>query len=227
MFIPYASKRAAIARFCDASMIGRVIAGIILGALLAVSWDARGQVPREANKYRGDIVKNARLVWGLDAPIADFAAQIQKESSFLEDAQSYAGAQGLAQFMPATAKWIAGVYPEELGGPAPLSPSWALRAFVRYDRHLWDRTLAATDCDRMAMTLSAYNGGGGYVTKDQADAVIAGVDPMRWFGAVETIKTRGRSESNWRENRDYPKRILRTLAPRYVAAGWGNSTCKP
>lgn len=146
---------------------------MVLGALLSFSCDARAQVPRDAEKYRRDIVRNARLVWGLDAPIADFAAQIQQESAFREDARSYVGAEGLAQFMPSTAKWIAGAYPE-LGQAQPLSPAWALRAFVRYDKHLWDRTVAATDCDRMAMTLSAYNGGQGYVTRDQVDAAAAG-----------------------------------------------------
>lgn len=207
-------------------MIARFLAGVVLGALLVASCEADAQVPRAAEKYRREIVRNARLVWGLDAPIADFAAQIEQESAFVADARSRAGAEGLAQFMPATATWIAGVYASELGPAAPRNPAWALRAFVRYDRHLWDRMLAATDCDRMAMTLSAYNGGAGYVSKDQADAVRVGVDPLRWFGAVETIRTRGRSDANWTENRNYPKRILRTLAPRYKAAGWGQSTCR-
>lgn len=203
------------------------VVGGLAGALLVASCETSGQtVPRQAERYKREITRNARLVWGLDAPIADFAAQIEQESAFAENARSAVGAQGLAQFMPGTAKWLAEIYAGELGEPEPQNPAWALRAFVRYDRHLWDRTLAATDCDRMAMTLSAYNGGPGYVTRDQADAALAGVDPLTWFGAVETIKTRGRSESNWRENRGYPKRILRTLAPRYVAAGWGASTCK-
>lgn len=208
-------------------MIARFLFGLVLGALLVGSITAAAQVPRDAEKYRREITRNARLVWGLDAPIADFAAQVEQESAWRENARSAVGAQGLTQFMPATASWLAGVYHDELGDAQPQNAAWALRAFIRYDRHLWDRVLAATDCDRMAMTLSAYNGGPGYVTRDQTDAALAGVDPLRWFDAVETVKTRGRSEANWRENRGYPKRILRTLAPRYINAGWGGSTCKP
>lgn len=205
-------------------MIGRFLVGFLIGALLVAASAAAADVPREAEKYRRDIVRNARLVWGLDAPIADFAAQIEQESAFREDARSYVGAQGLAQFMPATATWIAGAYPE-LGPPQPSNPAWALRAFVQYDRHLWDRIAADSECDRMAMTLSAYNGGPGYVKRDQGDALDAGLDPRRWWDNVETVQTRGRSPANWRENRGYPRRILRALAPRYVWAGWGRSTC--
>lgn len=198
-------------------------------ALLAIVFacyagDALSQVPREADKYRREITRNARLVWGLDAPIADFAAQIQQESAFREDARSSVGAVGLPQFMPTTANWLAGIYPE-LGPAQPLNAAWALRAFVTYDRYLWDGMVAANDCEHMAMALSGYNGGNAYVTRDQVDAAVAGLDPLRWFGHVETIHTRGRSAANWIENRAYPARILRMLAPRYVKAGWGISTC--
>lgn len=188
-----------------------------------VAGAACAQVPRDAEKYRRDIVRNARLVWGLDAPVAVFAAQVQQESEFREDAKSYVGAQGLAQFMPTTATWIAGAY-RDLDPPEPNNPAWALRALVTYDRHLWERTFAANECERAAKMLSSYNGGAGWVARDERAALAAGLDPLRWFDHVETVNA-GRSASNWRENRGYPRRILRTLAPRYVAAGWGSTPC--
>lgn len=198
----------------------KLLAAVVV---LLLCSQAGAQVPRDAEKYRRDITRNARLVWGLDAPVATFAAQVEQESAFREDAKSYVGASGLAQFMPATAKWISGVYPD-LDPPAPQNPAWALRALVTYDRHLWERVGGADDCQRMAKTLSAYNGGPGWVTRDERLAAERGLDPSLWFGSVETVNA-GRSPANWKENRGYPRRILQTIAPRYVAAGWGNSPC--
>ncbi|ECE0876963.1 lytic transglycosylase domain-containing protein, partial [Salmonella enterica subsp. enterica] len=49
-----------------------------------------------------------------------------------------------------------------------------------------------------------------------------GLDDARWFGSVETVNA-GRSAAAWRENRHYPQRILRELAPRYLS--WGGASC--
>lgn len=68
------------------------------------------------------------------------------------------------------------------------------------------------------MTLSAYNGGLGWVQRDQTLAAQRGLDRQRWFGHVATVNA-GRAATNWRENRHYPQRILYELAPRYLT--WG------
>lgn len=180
------------------------------------------EIPRQALAHRAMLTREARAVWGLDAPVATFAAQIHQESAWREDAVSRAGAQGLAQFMPATAKWLPEVAPET-GQPLPFSPSWAIRAMVTYDRWLWRRVSAATDCDRWAMTLAAYNGGLGWVRKDQALARAAGMNPGIWSHVA--LHNAGRSAANFRENRAYPTRILDKWTPIYRAAGWGPGGC--
>ena len=38
------------------------------------------QPPQAALQYRDDVIRNARLEWGLSAPVADFAAQLHQES---------------------------------------------------------------------------------------------------------------------------------------------------
>lgn len=160
------------------------------------------------------MIRNARLEWGLSAPVADFAAQLHQESGWRPDAISPAGAQGLAQFMPATADWISQLIPM-LSSREPFNPAWAIRALVSYDRWLWQRVSAASDCERMAMTLSGYNGGLGWVQRDRRLASQKGLDSTRWFGHVATVNA-GRNAASWRENRHYPQRILRELAPRYL-----------
>ncbi|HJU70366.1 MAG TPA: transglycosylase SLT domain-containing protein [Paucimonas sp.] len=199
--------------------------GCLAWLLAAVACSATwaGDLPPDAQRHRRDLVRNARLIWGLDAPVATFAAQIHQESRWRADAVSPVGAIGMAQFMPATARWIAGAYPA-LAGNQPTNPVWALRALVTYDRHLWERIKAASPCDRMAMTLAAYNGGLGWVWRDQKMAAAQGADRARWFDQVERFNA-GRSKAAFTENRGYPRLILRTFAPRYAAAGWGRGSC--
>lgn len=177
--------------------------------------------PTAALRYRSDVIRSARVDWGLNAPVADIAAQLHQESGWNPAARSPVGAQGLAQFMPSTADWIAGVFPA-LSSREPYNPGWAIRALVSYDRWLWQRVAVPDGCERMAMTLSAYNGGLGWVNRDRRLARTRGLDDARWFGVVETVNA-GRSAANWRENRHYPQRILHTLAPRYLS--WGGASC--
>lgn len=178
-------------------------------------------IPRLAATYRNDLVRNARLAWGLDAPIATLAAQVHQESSWDARAVSRVGARGLAQFMPATTDWIGEVAPA-LAARQPDNPTWALRALATYDRWLWDRLQAETPCERMAMVLSSYNGGLGWLLKDKALAASRGSSRARWWGHVERFNA-GRGQPAWVENRAYPARILLTLEPRYRA--WGAGSC--
>lgn len=170
------------------------------------------RIPLDAYRYRADLTRSARLAWGLDAPVSTFAAQIHQESAWRADARSHVGALGLAQFMPATERWINGAYPVELaehGGA--LNPTWALRALTRYDRWIWDRLAGAgKPCERMASTLRAYNGGLGWVQKEARTG-----QPCRAF----------RSAASCSENLIYPTRILGRFEPAYVQAGWGAGVC--
>ena len=198
----------------------RAFIGGLRRALVSVSAHAAEvAIPRAAAQYRAELVRSARVAWGLNAPIAVFAAQVHTESWWRNDTVSHVGAQGLAQFMPATARWLPQVAPET-GKPAPFNPGWSLRALCTYDKWLWDRTDGANDFERMAFTLSAYNGGQGWVSRDKAKARKLGVDDRRWFGAVENVNA-GRSKAAFRENRNYPRLILEERQYAYIKAGWG------
>ncbi|SIS88124.1 Transglycosylase SLT domain-containing protein [Neptunomonas antarctica] len=176
-------------------------------------------IPHESNRYRNDLTRQARLIWGIDAPIAVMAAQVHQESAWDKSAVSAVGATGLAQFMPATARWIP-VIDSQLSNPQPTNPTWALRALARYDFWLYSRLRADTHCDRWAMTLSAYNGGLGWVLRDKKAANAAGDSRWLWWDNVEKYNA-GRKNDSFLENRGYPRRILLMLMPRYQQAGWG------
>lgn len=176
-------------------------------------------IPRAAKQYRATLVRAAHATWGLDAPVSVFAAQVHTESWWRNNTVSHVGAQGLAQVMPSTAKWLPSVAPET-GKPEPFNPGWSLRALCVYDKWLWDRVAGHSDFERMAFTLSAYNGGLGWVNRDRKKARALGVDDRRWFGAVENVNA-GRSKAAFRENRNYPRLILEERQYAYIKAGWG------
>lgn len=193
----------------------------VLCTLISMACAEAKDPPRESLQWRNEVIRTAREIWGLNAPVADFSGQIHQESGWNTMARSPVGASGMAQFMPETATWISELYPE-LRDNAPYNPMWAIRALVQYDRRLWNSLQAKDKCQRMAFTLSAYNGGQGWVNKDRKLATSKGLDPSVWFEHVERVNA-GRSTANWRENRQYPKSILFNRASLYLQ--WGPSSC--
>lgn len=193
---------------------------LIILAALALPADAGG-VPRGAQRYRSALIRSARLELGLAAPVATLAAQVHTESRWDGSARSPVGAQGLAQFMPATREWMGEIRPD-LGRADAWNPGWAIRALAAYDAWLLARITAATERDRWQMALASYNGGLGWIYKDQRLARSRGLDPGRWDGHVAEVNA-GRSRAAWTENRDYPRRIA-GREPWYAA--WGRGVLK-
>lgn len=180
------------------------------------------RIPQTSLQYRFALQQAAGERFGVDAPVARLAAQIQQESSWNPKARS-PYAEGLAQFTPPTAQWLSSVCPS-VGKPDPWDADWSIRAIVCYDAWLHARAPGATPCATWAMTLSAYNGGETARDRERAIADRAGANPELWFN--ETARFRARGRSAWQENRGYVRRILTVLEPAYIAAGWpGKAVC--
>lgn len=201
-----------------------LLIAIPLIAIFAKPQSAQAAIPAAAEQYRRELTRIAHAEWGLDAPVATFAAQVHQESHWKFNARSTAGAQGLGQVMPSTATWLAQLFPKTLGKVEPYNPTWSLMALVSYDRWLADRVKAHNACERAAMVLSSYNGGLGWLIKDRKLASAKGADPLAWFGSVERFNA-GRSAAAFSENRGYPRLILKRFEPEYIAAGWGLGVC--
>lgn len=181
------------------------------------------RIPATSTLYRIKLESAVTAGFGNLEPAARIAAQVHQESRWNPRAESRF-AQGMAQFTPGTSAWIPEVCPE-LGPPDPWDANWSMRAAVCYDRWLYRRVGdAASECDRWAFALSAYNGGLSWVLRDKQRASASGADPTRWFEHVEAHSAR----AGWaiRENRSYVRRILLTIEPVYLAAGWpGKAVC--
>ena len=105
-------------------------------------------------------------------------AQMYQESRFNPNAKSWAGARGLMQVMPRTAK--------QLGVKNIKDPKQSVEAGVKYLDWLRDRFDAELPVtDRMWFTLAAYNAGAGHVHDARTLARQKGWQANRWFGNVE------------------------------------------
>lgn len=196
----------------------RIALAMVMALVALIPLLALAGVPQAAKPYQRDLTRHARAVWGIDAPVAVFAAQIHQESHWNKNAKSvFAG--GLAQFTPDTANWISGAYSKELGANQPYNPAWAMRALVTYDKQLYDQAHADTPCDKMWKGLWGYNGGMGWVVRDEKKAAKSGANP-RIAAEVEPFNA-GRAAAFFKENRDYPRAILIKWQPIYTS--WGGA----
>ena len=194
--------------------------------LLLFTTTAAAQIPSAANQYKREITRVVQQEFGLQGNVALHAAQIHQESAWRAEVgdgtvKSWAGAEGYAQFMPSTAKWIVEVYPD-LGPVAPFSSSWAFRAMARYNKWLYNRVVGHTECDKWWFTLRSYNGGLGHIRAESKNAD----DALDRHSVDAACGTARRSSTHCPENLGYPDRIINLIEPRYLRAGWqGAPTC--
>jgi membrane-bound lytic murein transglycosylase MltF len=189
---------------------------VVLFFGLSAWLSAEDHIPERAYQYRKMLHAEVRRQWGFALPAAAIAiggGTIQQESGWDPRAES-PYAKGLTQFTDATWKDMVALD----GSIAAIGDIWnphaAIRAMCFYHRRLWDALPAADDDARFAFVLSAYNGGAGFLRRDQRQAAAAGQDPTRWFGHVELYSTR--TAAAFRENRDYVRKILLRWRPLYI-----------
>ena len=124
-----------------------------------------------------EMVKREVETYGFDWPL--IVAQMYQESRFNPKARSHAGAIGLMQLLPRTAR--------EFGVRRLRDPEQSIRAGVAYLAWLHSRFEPdLTVKDRIWFALAAYNAGYGHVTDARRLASEElGLDPNRWFDNVE------------------------------------------
>ena len=122
------------------------------------------------------LVKREAAAHGFDWPL--IVAQMYQESRFNPRARSPAGAIGLMQLLPRTAR--------EFRVTNLRDPEQSIRAGVAYFAWLHSRFESElTVKDRIWFALAAYNAGFGHVRDARQLASQRGLDPNRWFDNVE------------------------------------------
>lgn len=139
------------------------------------------------------------------------AAQTYQESRFDPRATSWAGAMGLLQIMPATAR--------DLGLADPYDPDENVEGAVRYLQWLGEEYWAEAIPDpqeRLKFILASYNAGAGHVMDAQRLAAKHGDDPSRWEDVAFWLLRK--SEAEWYQDPVVRHGYCRGLEPvEYVA----------
>lgn len=120
------------------------------------------------------------------------ASVIYQESNFRPNAESWAGAVGLMQLMPATAI--------EFGAVDRTNPHQSLRAGARYLRYLdklWSKYVRDPD-ERVKFVLASYNAGLSHILDARNLAKKYSKDPNRW----DDVESFLRQKSNPKYYRD-------------------------
>lgn len=127
------------------------------------------------SKYDDIIKKNAdRIGWDWRL----LCSQVYQESRFNPKAKSWAGAGGLIQLMPATAK--------EVGVNNSFNPKENIRGGVTYLNRMRENFSSINDSvQKIKFTMAAFNCGLGHVLDAQRLAKKYGKDPLVWDDNVE------------------------------------------
>ncbi len=132
------------------------------------------------------LIQNAADELGWDWRL--LAAQIYQESKFKTDAESWMGAVGLMQIMPATA--------ETFGIEDRTNPGESIRAGVTYliwlDM-LWKKYIPDAQ-ERVKYILASYNAGQGHVLDARRLARKYGKNPNKWENVADYLQQKSNPE---------------------------------
>jgi len=174
--------------------------------------------PPNANQYIPLIKRELSRYWKDLCPKELIPAQIEKESGWKVRAERKVGREygfGLSQitivkgrfnnFLEAKRRWKKEL--KDWTWNNRFEPKFHIRFMILYDKALYSKmTFAEDNFQRLAFTLSAYNGGIGWLLADRRLAKEKGYNPNVWFCNVEMVSKR--SKSSFRINRYYVRSIL-------------------
>ena len=107
------------------------------------------------------------------------AAQIYQESHLNPWAKSQAGAKGLMQLLPSTAR--------SMGVQDLYNPVENINAGVQHLKYLYDQFDGAKDEDRLLIALAAYNVGQGHIEDARNLALKMNLNPDSWESLSKTL----------------------------------------
>jgi len=137
-----------------------------------------------------DALSTAARQWGLDEALV--YAIIRQESRFMPQARSRAGATGLMQLMPGTARWVARQIPVH-----PFNVAMLVQPEVNLNMGSYYFRRVLTDLGHPILATAAYNAGPGRARRWRDERALEGVI------YIETIP--------FNETRDYVKKVVTNM----------------
>lgn len=194
------------------SFVRKVRKGTLLGNVLinrylgSTDWidNVRSDESRQRYEKTIEIIKRYAARYGFDWRM--IAAQSYQESRLDQSKRSPAGAIGVMQLLPSTAKDknvnIADIHKLDNNVHAGVK-------YLRFIRTRYFDSPQISPLDRVLFSFAAYNAGPANIANARKKAVAMGFDPNRWFGHVEVAAARTISRE--------PFRYVRNIYKYYVA----------
>ena len=177
--------KAQINRFLKSHRQGSLIGNILTNRYIRdFDWASNALTDRDYERFEKmlGLFKKYAEQYGIDYLMV--AAQGYQESRLDQSARSRAGAVGIMQMLPSTAKG------PMVGIPNIHKVEPNIHAGVKYLGYLRDRYFSDPDIDqlnRILLALAAYNTGPRRMINLRNKAAKRGYDPNQWFDNVEVI----------------------------------------
>lgn len=165
--------------------------------------------PRWTTKYDVYFNKYSKRYFGPGFDFKWFKAQGMAESALKADAESWVGAKGIMQVMPATFREIKQRNKAIVGELA--DPRWNIEAGIYYDHRLFNSWKSKRPFeDRLAFMFASYNAGMGNVLKGQRQCMSKTNSNCNLWRNIVPVAHNVRS---WRseETLGYVKRIFKFM----------------
>jgi membrane-bound lytic murein transglycosylase MltF len=195
-------------RIGDRGIGERSLAAVLVAALTALCLtssvaEAQRKRARDADRYDDTFRKYSKRYFGPAFDWRHFKAQGMAESNLDSAAQSWVGARGIMQLMPATYQEVRSKNPamENID-----DPEWNIAAGIYYNRRLWRLWEGdSVESDRLHFTFASYNAGRLTILRAQDTARTHALDHRTWK-SIEAVAPRMK---RWRhtETLDYVRRI--------------------
>ncbi len=179
---------AAINTFLKTHRQGTLLGNILVNRYLRdYDWAANALAQSDYQRFEDleIIFKTYGEKYGIDYLIV--AAQGYQESRLKQSARSHAGAVGVMQLLPSTAK------DSHVGIPDITKVDSNIHAGIKYLDFLRDRYFSdpeINDLNRILLALAAYNAGPSRMINLRNKASKMGYDPNVWFDNVEVVAAR-------------------------------------
>jgi membrane-bound lytic murein transglycosylase MltF len=180
--------KAVLDPWIEANRQGRLLGNVLLKRYLRENRWVRASAGAAEEARLAPILDHFRHYggrYGFDWMLV--AAQGYQESGLDQNKRSAAGAVGIMQLLPSTAR------DKAVGIPNidELEPN--IHAGTRYLRHIVDSYFddpAIDESNRMLFAFASYNAGPSKIRRLRREAQAEGLDPNQWFGNVELIAAR-------------------------------------
>jgi len=160
----------------------RVRGALVALVLITAALPLAGQ--RATERYDDTFRKYSKRFFGIGFDWRLFKAQALTESNLDSTAQSWVGARGIMQLMPATFREIQSTNPQFTSID---NIEWNIAAGIYYDRRLWRLWRDSVDSqDHRHFMFASYNAGRVPILRAQGVARQRTLDPRLWL-SIETV----------------------------------------